>query len=525
MPNIDNTSPIDPGSAEYEGLLRGLQGNILKGHGRDFTANIFLQFHIRGHELKAALRSLTEQFVTSAHEQMIQRNVYLASAAVAADEPSDPLFGNLFLTRHAYCKLGLGDCLDQWFDDRPGDLDSPPPNSRFRTGMLAAADDLGDELTPTNAIEPLEMAYTNDTIDALLLLANDNDTYLFGIAEQVIARLASDGIASTVAFERGIVRRNAADQGIEHFDYADGISQPLFFTTDLEELEKKEAVDRWDPSAPLRLAIFRDPGIDDEDAFGSYYVFRKLEQNVRAFHAAEEELACELGLQGGDVSRAGAMIVGRFRDGTPLAVSGAAGLATAGANNFRYDGLLANLQRDFPGSGDRFGLKCPFQAHIRKTNPRQSQEAITSTPEEIRAQNDHDRNRRIVRRGITYGTRSEGEQPERGVGLLFGCFQSSIVGQYAFIQRNWANAPDFKIQSKAEDDFTGLDPVIGQPLSRKNPDQHWRREYGGCLESEPTTLNELRLPCSHPNAKAIGDFVTFRGGEFFFAPSLPFLRS
>ena len=525
MPNIDNTSPIDPGSAEYEGLLRGLQGNILKGHGRKHTANIFLHFHVTGHELKAALRSLTEEFVTSAHQQMVQRSLYLASVADATANQRDPLFGNLFLTRHTYTKLGLGKRLSHWFKDPAGKLIKPPPRSRFRTGMLCAADDLGDTLTPQNAVEPLEIAYLNGTIDALLLLANHCDAYLSDIADRVIARLASTGIASTVALERGVVRRNAARQGVEHFDYADGISQPLFFTSDFENPEQREPVDRWNPFAPLRLAIFRDPGVKHEHAFGSYYVFRKLEQNVRAFYAAEATLACELGLPSEDASRAGAMIVGRFRDGTPLAMSPAAGAATAGANNFRYDGLLATLEPDVPGSEDAFGLKCPFQAHVRKTNPRQSQNAKNNTPQEIRNQEEHDRDRRIVRRGITYGIRSATELPEHGVGLLFGCFQSSIVGQYAFIQRNWANNADFKIQSTAEDDFTGLDPVIGQLAKGRMPDQHWRKQYGGCLDPEPQALNELRVLCSHSHSTRLGDFVKFRGGEFFFAPSLPFLLS
>jgi Dyp-type peroxidase family len=523
MPNINNRSPVDPRSAEYEGLLRNLQGNILKGHGREFTANIFLQFHVTGEELKAALRSLTEQFVTSAHEQMGQRNRHLALLADPGASEPDPLFGNLFLSRHAYTKLGLGDCLCHWFDDSPGDIDNPPPQSRFRTGMLVAHEDLGDELNLHEPLEPLEIAYLNGTIDALLLLANDSDSHLIDIADRLTAELASQRIASRVAIEFGRVMSNDRGQGIEHFGYADGISQPLFFTSDFEKLQQVESVDRWDPFAPLKLALLRDPGVNDEHAFGSYYVFRKLEQNVRAFHAAEAELACELGLRGADESRAGAMIVGRFRDGTPLALSGAAGPTTAGANNFRYDGLLATLEPDYPGSDDHFGLKCPFQAHIRKTNPRQSQDARTSTPGEIKERNQQDRDRRIVRRGIPYGIRSATEQPEQGVGLLFGCFQSSIVGQYAFIQRNWANTATFRIPGSAEDDLTGLDPLIGQPLSRRTREHHWRRKYGGCLTSEPETLNDLNLLCSHPKPKRVGDFVRFRGGEFLFAPSLPFL--
>ena len=53
------------------------------------------------------------------------------------------------------------------------------------------------------------------------------------------------------------------------------------------------------------------------------------------------------------------MIVGRFDDGTPLTLQRTDGAAQAIMNNFTYD-----------SDGD--GHKCPFHAHIRKTNPRGS---------------------------------------------------------------------------------------------------------------------------------------------------------
>jgi deferrochelatase/peroxidase EfeB len=203
------------------------------------------------------------------------------------------------------------------------------------------------------------------------------------------------------------------------------------------------------------------------------------------------------------------MAVGRFRDGTPLVLSETDGLIPAKANNFRYDGLDANLQNHSPALDDSAGLKCPFQAHIRKTSPRQSD-----------ADEAGDRSRRITRRGIPYGERRKApnvfqaldDLPTGNVGLLFACFQSSIVKQYAFMQKTWANNTSFK---KGE---TGLDPIVGQALTfapEGNPEQQWRSEYGGAAT--------LPFPQEHVVTENFSDFVKFRGGEFFFAPSMPFL--
>jgi Dyp-type peroxidase family len=525
MPEIENTEPIVFGSQEYEPLFRRLQGNIIKGHGREFTANIFLRFRVTGPELKATLRRLAETYVTSAYQQGNQRKSYLFALSHSLEgKRRDPLFGNLFLTRRTYEKLGLAEKLPEWFPD-PAEGPRPlPEKANFLSGMFKAAGDLGDELTTANAVEDLELAYVNESIDALLVLANDSDTHLLETANALRAELESRQIADTVAFEFGRVRRNDGDQGIEQFGYADGISQPLFLKSEFDKLGS-DAIDRWDPFAPLSLVLFRDPGVDDPDAFGSYYVFRKLEQNVRRFSEAEAALASALQLEGPNASRAGAMMIGRFRDGTPLAVSETSALSLSDANNFRYDGLRATLQPDTADRGDRLGLKCPFQAHIRKTNPRQSEDATTSTRDDIRKKEREHRLRRIVRRGITYGIRTPGDLPETGVGILFGCFQRSIMRQYAFMQRRWANTATFRIPSGGDGERTGLDPIIGQPASRSRP-ARWRREYGGRLEleNEPEKLDDLSLKISHQTVIELDNFVTFRGGEFFFAPSLPFLR-
>jgi deferrochelatase/peroxidase EfeB len=209
-------------------------------------------------------------------------------------------------------------------------------------------------------------------------------------------------------------------------------------------------------------------------------VFRKLEQNVRGFKTYEKKLAQALGLTGEDAKRAGALIMGRFEDGTPVVLQRTAGRSDPVPNNFTYE--------DDPG-----GLKCPFQAHMRKVNPRQKGTI------------------RIVRRGITYDERQQepkdmpdlAELPSQGVGLLFMCYQRSIWKQFEYLQRELAS------QSK---EGTGIDPVIGQPAEWETSRQKWPTQWGN--------------PHKRPQPFTFHGFVTLKGGEyFFFAPSIHFLKS
>ena len=83
-------------------------------------------------------------------------------------------------------------------------------------------------------------------------------------------------------------------QDIEPFGYADGISQPLFLKEEIDKA-KQGGTDRWDPSAPLDLVLVKDPNGEGEDSYGSFFVFRKLEQDVAGFQQRVAELAEELG--------------------------------------------------------------------------------------------------------------------------------------------------------------------------------------------------------------------------------------
>ena len=69
------------------------------------------------------------------------------------------------------------------------------------------------------------------------------------------------GSVRVVARETGRTLTNANGDGIEHFGYVDGRSQPLFIEEDLEhERETTDGVDNWNPLVPLREVLVRGSG-------------------------------------------------------------------------------------------------------------------------------------------------------------------------------------------------------------------------------------------------------------------------
>ena len=86
--------------------------------------------------------------------------------------------------------------------------------------------------------------------------------------------------------------------------------------------------------------------------------------------------------------------------------------------------------------------------------------------------------------------------PNDGVGLVFMSYQASIEAQFQFKQTQWANNESFP----SEND--GVDPVFGQGGT---VGQTWFPAYGSTANS---------------NAQLLRGFVTLKGGEYLFAPSI-----
>jgi hypothetical protein len=84
------------------------------------------------------------------------------------------------------------------------------------------------------------------------------------------------------------------------------------------------------------------------------------------------------------------------------------------------------------------------------------------------------------------------------------CYQSDIKRQFEFLQSRWANNTNFLRE------HTGVDPMIGRIGIGKPVAQRWPTPWGA--------------PRAKHQPFNFGSFVTFRGGEYFFAPSIRFLK-
>ena len=466
--SLSNTS-TDYREPKFDRMLSNLQGNILKGHGRNHTQHIFIQFDTgKVEQTKAWLKSFSSKKVTSCKKQLLETERFKRNGV------SGDTFYGLLLTAEGYRLLGKD----------PGEFEAS-----FTDGMSKAK--LND---PKQA--EWEAGFRHP-IHAMILIADSDEDKLALAAKDIIneidfhliPKVSETAFAKICTIEYGHAIRNSNGDGLEHFGYVDGISQPLFFYNEVKD--NKDANTNpliFDPSASLDLVLVEDPFVKNEDAFGSYFVFRKLEQQVKNFKTAEKALATTLGLQDDDAERAGAMIVGRFEDGTPITMHNEAGMISSGImNNFNY-------------SKDTDGAKCPFHSHIRKANPRKDVNV-----------GDNHKSRIMARRGIPYGRRdvsteidpSIPQMPNDGVGLLFMSFQKSITNQFEFIQTKWVNEPDFP---KKND---GIDPIIGQDGVTNKSTGKFAQKYDSksSLESQP-----------------FDQFVHLKGGEYFFAPSIAFLK-
>jgi Dyp-type peroxidase family len=271
---------------------------------------------------------------------------------------------------------------------------------------------------------------------------------------------------------------------VEHFGYRDGVSQP-YANLDLDPPPPGGGTPRdngsWAPVAPGEILL----GHLDEDGRvqhlpanealrtnGSYMALRKLEQDVVGFRSFlkrhQQESRPPLGPQ----------MVGRWPDGSPLVKfpegpeqrSGPG----RGINDFRY-------QRDDP-----FGRRCPIGAHIRRANPRDTNDR------------DQARRHRLFRRGISYGgplLPADSIDEECPRGLLFVSMQARLDRQFEFVLTNWLGRGEFEGQAGAK-----LDPLLG--------------DHRGRLEDAFQPTGAFGPVTGLPR------FVTMRGGDYFFVPSV-----
>ena len=70
MPVDLTKTRIDHRADTYQNMMTNLQGNILKGHGQNFSVHIFLHFKAEPRIVRDWVRDLTAHYVTSARRQL-----------------------------------------------------------------------------------------------------------------------------------------------------------------------------------------------------------------------------------------------------------------------------------------------------------------------------------------------------------------------------------------------------------------------------------------------------------------------
>jgi Dyp-type peroxidase family len=481
--NLNQTN-FDPDDPNLLTLFGDLQAGILKGHGRDQAKHIFISFTGDQKKSKEWLRYTSKQVTTATMQ-------YEHAREFEADG-TEHIYCNVMLSASGYVALGYSG--DEFPDDKA-----------FRAGMKDL--DVAYDTSPRGDHRPVKNPLADNLDDwdpafmqdshVLMVLAYGGDhtsEEKSKIAQIVLDQKLTDisnsleGIGKVIGVETGFVIRNEHDQVIEHFGYVDGVSNPVFFKQDIDREFKNGGFERNDPSAPLGMVLASDP-LGTRDSFGSFFVYRKMQQNILGFKRQKEALAEVLSEETGEkveAAYAGALAVGRFKDGTPVGEVASSG--------------TTNLSNAYDYDNDVDGRKCPFQSHARQTNPRGDTVRAFGSPIGI------ERTRRIVRRGISYGSPDLDPQEEwTDAGLLFMCCQNNIEHQFIFMQHTWCNNNNFVKKD------VGLDPLIGQSLEgTETVPQEWPAKWG-------SKTGDVSFSMS-------GSVLT-RGGEYFFAPSLSFLRN
>jgi Dyp-type peroxidase family len=220
---------------------------------------------------------------------------------------------------------------------------------------------------------------------------------------------------------------------------------------------------------------------------GTFLVIRQLEQNVAAFNAYCEQEAARLKdrlLPPYEVTAdfIAAKLIGRWKDGSSLArYPYRSRTDEANARAMSHAQSAAGDNDFLFGSEDPEALRCPFGAHIRRANPRDS--FNPGSPEQLAISNRH----RMLRVGRPYQAQA-GQNP----GLLFMCLNGDIERQFEFIQQTWLASPSFHGLSGEQD------PIVGDGI-------------GATGFTIPRRDGPMRL-------KPLPRFVTTLGGGYFFVP-------
>ncbi|KAF9893476.1 hypothetical protein FE257_010788 [Aspergillus nanangensis] len=439
--------------------LLDIQGDIWPGLPKEFET--FYLFQIKKDKVsdfKSKLKAMADDHtITSAKDAQSKRQ--------AKKDKKDPGVGiNIAFSSKGMDELGWGRGTlkrGETLKDRSWDVG-------MKTDMLdQGRDDAQDWTTP-------------DGIHGVFLICGSKAQVEEGV--KLIESRLKDAITHLDSMTGNV--RPGDCRGYEHFGFKDTISQPAM--DDFPNSKPEDSLPY--KCAPGRIIVNRAGmmGTDHRTRLwepewatnGSYFVLRKMKQLVKEFHEYSKKEAKSVGMTPEELE---ARFVGRWKSGAPLEKypKEDPGPGHSG-NNWMYE----------PWNKE---VKCPFASHIRKCNPRNTNPNAPTSDESL-----------IMRRGIPYGPEC-GENADAERGLLFGCYQSSIMNGFMLIQNRWIYNDAFPA-AKA-----GQDAIAGQDI-----------KGAATEEDKMLSINLYGPDGNEKKSLRFPSFVKIRGGEYFFTPPISF---
>ncbi len=392
-------------------------------------------------------------------------------ADVALDTAPDPLL-NVGVTYHGLGVLGVDPALLAKFD------------AVFRFGPRTV--NLGD--VPGSRSDPVnwwEGQFKTEDVHCIVHVYARSD----GAAQdgmQMVRELARRcGLTELIPRKDGTVLQARSLGGAKlHFGYTDGISHPDVC---------------WDDDVPVRppQVSFRNfllgystdaypsaPGGGPAADFvrdSTYGMFRWVYQDVATFNLFLSTQGPRLfpDLPTADAEELlAARMMGRWRDGTPLVLS-----------PDRPDSRLTTSNDFGYATQDPDGHRCPFSAHIRIVNPRDTPldpAVVEGVP-------------CVLRRGMPYGPPLPGSEDDGADRGLVGMFLCVDLRRQVYTLTNWVTQNNFSPVYDA--DRRAQDPLLGN-------------------RAMPGTNAGFTLPAAGGGAtvKNLPDFVHTKGTAFLLYP-------
>jgi deferrochelatase/peroxidase EfeB len=392
-------------------------------------------------------------------------------AGVPLDTAPDPLL-NVGITHKGLGTLGVDQALLGKFD------------VVFRAGPDAVKMNLGD--VPGSRSDPVtwwEGQFPTEDVHCIVHIYARSDGAAQDATQEVRELACGYGLTELIPRRDGTILEGRSLGGRQlHFGYTDGISHPDVCWDDVPgpgQVDFRNFLLGYStpecPSAP------GDGPAADLARGSTYGVFRWLYQDVAAFNlflsTQGPKLFPELAAADAEELLA-AKMMGRWRDGTPLVLSpDRPDSRLAGSNDFGY------------AIQDPDGYRCPFSAHIRVVNPRDTPldpVVVEGVPH-------------VLRRGMAYGPPLQGVADDGVDRGLVGMVLSADLRKQVYSLASWVMRNDFSPVYDANRRVQ--DPLLGN-------------------RAMPGTSADFTLPAADGGVtiKNLPDFVHTRGSVFLLYP-------